>query len=121
MIFRFEARESVGYRDALQITVGTAPIDISGWTFKATFQRKAGTPDFTLDMAATDDPASEGLFVLDGATGLLRINILPATLQGIGDSTGRFTLNGDLLGTPPGEPRDWIADLEATVIEGPTA
>lgn len=120
MCFKFEARESVGYRATWTIMAGTAPVDITGWVFKSTFERQAGTPDFTLNMADALDPALEGFFVADGPTGQLSINILPATLQGIDDTTGDFVLEADLLGTPPGAPREFIDAIEATIIEGPT-
>lgn len=120
MSFRFEARESVGYRLVWTITRDGAPVDITSWTFKASFQRQAGTPDFTLSMAADGGETSQGFFIIDGPGGLLSINILPATLQGIADSTGRFTLNADLLGDPPGDVRQFIDDIIATIIQGPT-
>lgn len=121
MTFRFEARESVGYYTVLQITSGGTPVDITGWTFKATFERLAGSPDFTLNMAGSRDPTVEGFFILNGPSGLLGINIKPATLAGIADTTGRFLMLADLLATPASGPREWIEDIEATIIAGPTS
>lgn len=124
MIKRFDARESVGFHATWTVGVaGGDPVDITGWVFKATFERQAGAPDFTLNMAAGGlyDTAVEGFSIVDGPNGLLGVSILPATLQGIADTTGDFTLDSDLLATPPGSARLFVAALKLRVTEGPTA
>jgi hypothetical protein len=121
MRVRLEARESVGLTTTLIISSGGNLVDLTGWTFAATFERQAGAPDFSLAMAGSLSPSVQGFFVDGGVGGRLAMNILPATLQGVDDTTGRFTLNADLLGTPPGGPRQFIAAIVATITEGPTA
>lgn len=120
MTKQFEARESVGYRATWTIGNAGAPRDITGWTFVATFERQAGAADFTLGMAGSLLDTHQGFFVVNGAAGQLAINILPATLQGVDDTTGEFTLRADLLGTPPGGSRLLVGALSATITKGPT-
>lgn len=120
MTLRIEAREAVGYTATWTIGQAGVPVDISGWTFEATFERQAGAPDFSLGMAVALDPEVEGFTVFNGPAGQLAVNILPATLQGIDDTTGLFELDADLLGTPPAGPRQFVKAIVATITKGPT-
>lgn len=113
MTKRFEARESVGYLETWTVGANGAPVDIADWSFTATFQKQAGLPLFTLGMGGS--PTAQGFWVIDGASGLLGVRILPATLQGIADTTGDFLIFGDLLGTPPGSPQKFLKALECRV------
>src|SRR4051812_5482555 len=112
MTLRLEARESVGFQATLTIATGGAPVDISGWEFEATFERQAGAPDIELAMALSLSPTVEGFFVDHGPSGRLSMVIPPATLAGIADTTGLFTMFADLLGTPPSGPRQFIELLQ---------
>ena len=114
----FEARESVGYGATWTIGHAGAPVDISGWTFEAMFEREAGAADFWLGSVA--DREEQGFYIHDGPGGQLAVLILPATLQAIDDTTGSFQLYSDLLGTPPGSPRQFLTTICATITEGPT-
>lgn len=108
------ARESVAFDEVLIVrdTDGD-PIDITGWTFALVLQRQAGAPDVTLGMAA--NPGDEGFEVVDGAAGALRMVIAQATLADIPDTTGNFTMFGDLLGTPSGGSARFVSDVRMTV------
>lgn len=122
MTKKIEARESVGYQATWTIGSAGAAVDITDWVFKATFERQAGAPDFTLNMAAGGvyDAAVEGFSIVDGAAGMMGVVILPATLQAIVDTTGDFTLDSDLLATPPGSARLLVDVLQLRVTKGPT-
>lgn len=116
MTFRLEARESVGYRATWTIGQGGVPANITGWTFAMALRRQAGgSADVSLAMAGSFNPAVEGFWVVDGPTGQLAVNILPATLAAIADTTGNFKMWGDLLGTPPGGPQTFLKAIEAHV------
>ena len=112
---RLHARESVAFDHELVVRdTNGDPVDITGWTFALVLTRQAGTADITLAMASG---GSEGMEVIDGAAGVLRIVITAASLQGVSDTTGAFTLYGDLLGTPPAGSQQFVGDirLEVTV------
>lgn len=115
MTLKIDARESTGYSQIWTIGGGDGPVDITGWTFSLKLQRQAGVVDVTLGMAGAYNPATEGMFVYDGLTGQLFVRILPATLSGIADTTGDFTMYGDLLGTPPGLPQMFLKAIEARI------
>lgn len=115
MTHRFEARESVGFQATWRIGQAGEAVDITGWAFTATFYRQKGSPLFTLNMAGSLSPSVEGFFVFNGPAGQLAINILPATLQGIPDTTGKFTIFGDLLGTPPAAAQQLVKHLRCKV------
>ncbi|GEM_PF-1763727 len=108
------ARESVAFDEEMVVrdTAGN-PIDITGMTFALVLQRQAGSPDVTLGMAEAS--GDEGFFIIDGPTGVLRMVIDQATLAGIEDTTGNFTMFGDLLGTPSGGEARFISDVRMTV------
>lgn len=108
MTLRCEAKESVGYQATWRIGAPGVAVDLTGWIFALVLQRQAGAPDVTLGMTGTYGPTHEGLFVFNGPTGELAINILPATLEAIADTTGDFLLFGDLLGTPPGSSQQFV-------------
>ncbi|WIA57838.1 hypothetical protein N6H05_08590 [Sphingobium sp. WTD-1] len=118
---RFAAKESVGYYATWTLGARLAePLNISEWIFEATFERWAADPEaFTLEMAASD--ADQGFRIFNPVARQITCRILPATLAGISDTTGRFTMLADLLATPPGADRFFIADLELTIVRGPTA
>lgn len=99
MTLRVAAKESLGYQATWRIGQNGVPANLSGWTFALVLQRQAGAPDVTLGMAGSF--GAQGLFVFNGPNGELAINILPAGLEGIDDTTGDFLLFGDLIGTPP--------------------
>ena len=112
--------EHLGGLEADAIGRAGDPVNVTGWVFKATFERYAADPEaFTLDMAA--DPADEGFRVFNGPSRQITCRILADTLAALPDTTGDLTLVGDLLATPPGSDRFFIADLEFTVLRGPTA
>jgi len=117
---RFAAKESVGYYATWTLGPRLGDVtDVTGWTFKATFERYAGDPQaFTLNMAAAE--ADEGFRIWDGPGRRITCRILPATLAAISDTTGQFVMVADLLATPPGEARFFVNDLELTVVRGPT-
>lgn len=119
MTKRFEARESVGYQATWTIGNAGEPLDITDWEFEADFERQAGSTDFSLGMALS--PSEQGFRIVNGEAGQLSVNILPGTLAGIDDTTGLFTLASDLLATPPGSARLFLAALHLTVTKGPTA
>lgn len=121
MLYRRAAKESVGFYETWKLGGDRFDgIDLTGWTFKASFERYAADPEtFTLGMAASFE--NQGFQVHSGPDRLITCRILPATLQGIGDTTGNFTLFADLLATPPAGDRFSVADLEFTIIRGPTA
>lgn len=108
------ARESVVFDHELAIVdSGGAPVDITGWTFALALARRAGSTDVSLGMAASS--GDQGFEVVDGPGGVLRIVIDQTTLAGIGDTTGDFTMFGDLLGTPPGGEADLVTDVRMNV------
>jgi hypothetical protein len=115
MTYRCEAKESVGYQATWTIGQAGAPVDLSGWVFALELHRQAGAPDLTLGMAGSLSPSVQGFFVFDGAKGQLAVNILPASLQAIVDTTGNFTLFGDLLGTPPGSAQQFVKAIQMRV------
>lgn len=122
MAYRIGAKESVGYYATW--TLGGAAfagvVDLTGWEFKATFERYAADAEaFTLEMAADD--ASEGFRIHDGPARQITCRILPATLAGVDDTTGKFSMFTDLLATPPGEDRFFVAAIEIVIERSPTA
>ncbi len=108
------ARESVAFDHTIALvdSDGNA-LNITGWTFALDLTRQSGGSDFTLGMAASS--GDQGLEVVDGSTGALRIVIDQATLAGVTDTTGDFTLFGDLLGTPSGGIASFVADIRLNV------
>jgi hypothetical protein len=118
MTVALEAREATGYGATWWLKTAGQAVDISGWTFEAVFEREAGAPDFTLGMAAM--PGEEGFRIHAGAQGGLIVWIDPATLQAIPEAADEFTLQSDLLGTPPGGIRQFLRALTLTVTKGPT-
>ena len=121
MPYRLAAKESVGYYATWTLGPGLDPsVDIASWVFKATFERFAGDPQaFTLNMASTT--GGEGFRIWDGPGHRITCRILAATLAAISDTTGQFLMTADLLATPPSAARFFVADLELTVLRGPTA
>lgn len=121
MLYKRAAKESVGFYETWTLggSAFAGLVDISGWTFKASFERFAGDPQaFTLEMAAT--PTAQGFYIFNASARLVTCRILPAALQAITDTTGNFTLYADLLATPPGAARFSVADLQFTIVRGPT-
>lgn len=121
MAYRIGAKESVGYYATWAIGSGqeVGDLSIAGWTFAARFERYAGDPQaFLLGMVT--DPAAQGFRLIDPVSRTISCRILPATLQGITDTTGRFDLFADLLATPPLADRFFVNDLILTVLRGPT-
>ncbi|MEH6721949.1 MAG: sialate O-acetylesterase [Qipengyuania sp.] len=109
------ARESVAFDHVITLRdTNGDPVDVTGWTFAIDFQRQAGTIDFSLE--TVNSSSAEGIEVLAGGAGELRFRISRGTLGGIGDTTGDFTLFGDLLGTPAGstEPT-FVADVRLNI------
>ena len=108
------ARESVAFDKVLTLVdANGAPIDITGWTFELDLTRQAGSPDLTLDMnTATGDG---GFAIVDGEAGELRMVVQQAALAGIDDTTGDFTLFGDLLGTAPSSSPVFVRDIRLNV------
>lgn len=108
------ARESVMFDAVLNIldSNGVA-VDITDWAFALDLMRQAGAPEVTLAMAATS--GAQGMEVVDGSLGQLRLVIDQATLSGIPDTTGDFTLFGDLLGTSPGGDERIVATVEINI------
>jgi hypothetical protein len=120
MTKRIEARESVGYRQTWTIGgPGAEGVDIGDWTFSAVFQRQAGAPDFTLGMAASVDSSVAGFFVISGSNRQVSVCIPPAVLQAIADTTSRYQLAADLIGTPPGDDPVFIKSIILTVTQDP--
>lgn len=122
MAYRIGAKESVGYYATW--TLGGASlagvVDLTGWTFKATFERYAGDAEaFTLNMAAS--APAEGFRIHDGPARQITCRILPATLAGVDDTTGSFSMFADLLATPPGGDRFFVAAIEIVIERSPTA
>ncbi|MBO9526414.1 MAG: hypothetical protein J7517_09840 [Sphingobium yanoikuyae] len=116
------AKESVGYYGTW--TLGRSKLhgdmSIAGWAFAARFERYAADPQaFLLGMAAND--AAQGFRIIDAGNRRISCRILPATLQAINDTSGQFDLQADLLATPLGYDRFFVADLLLTVLRGPTA
>ncbi len=114
-----EAREATGYGATWWLKSADQPVDITGWIFEAAFERQTGTTDFALGMASA--PGEEGFLIHDGAYGGLVVWIEPATLQGIPEPADEFTLQSDLLGTPPNGVRQFLRALTLTVTKGSTA
>lgn len=108
------ARESVAFDKVLTLVdADGAPIDITGWTFELDLTRQAGSPDLTLDMdTATGDG---GFAIVDGEAGELRMVVQQAALAGVDDTTGDFTLFGDLLGTAPSSSPVFVSDIRLNV------
>lgn len=120
MPYRIGAKESVGYFATWTLGRVADGLDLTGWTLKASFERFAADPQaFTLNMAAGVE--DEGFRIFDGPARRITCRILPATLSAIDDTTGDFRLWADLLATPPGGDRFFIADIELSVLRGPTA
>lgn len=122
MAYRRAAKESVGLYETWRLGGGkfAGVIDLTGWTFKATFERYAADPQaFTLDMAASAE--AQGFRIWDGPARQITCRILPATLQSIADTTGDFQMAADVLATPPDSNRFSAFDLELRVVRGPTA
>lgn len=93
------ARESVAFDHELIVRDSNGqPVDISGWIFALQLQRQAGSIDIDLGAAAG---GNQGIEVIDGIAGIIRVVITKASLQGIGDTTGEYRLFGDLIGTSP--------------------
>lgn len=118
MLRKLWTRESVGWLAQYTVTDSGAPVNITGWTFAQVFARVVGAPDVTLGMAA--NLAAQGFYITDGPNGKYQQRILPATLHGIADATGDFTMRGDIIATMPGGDRVLIEDQELEVTEGPT-
>lgn len=117
MARRLFARESTGYW--CSFTLDAEAGDITGWTFAASFARQFGVNDFTLGMAAT--AAAQGFFITNGPGREYQMNILPATLQAVPDTTSSFRMFADIIATLPDGSRVLIEDLDLTVSKGPTA
>ncbi|WP_037531416.1 hypothetical protein, partial [Sphingobium sp. C100] len=66
-------------------------------------------------------PADQGFRIFSGPARQITCRILASTLAALPDTTGDLTLVGDLLATPPGADRFFVADLEFTILRGPTA
>lgn len=114
------ARESAGLLIPIMLVDGAGnPVDMTGWELDCSFARQAGAEDLTLGMAATS--ADEGFHLTDAANGSYQVRVLPASLAGIDDETGDFTMFGDIIATLPGGDRIWIEDVEFQVTEGVTA
>lgn len=114
---RVPVREEVGLSATFTIqNPGGAVQDITGWSFAAVFTRQAGTEDFDLGMAV---PPAEGFAIHDGAAGQYTMIIAPATLQGVTDTTGDFTLFGSIIGTDANGVNHLIEDLELAVTRSP--
>ena len=93
------ARESVAFDHELIVRdTNGQPVDVSGWSFALALQRKAGAIDIDLGPAVNDD---QGIQVVDGISGAVRVVVSQASLQGIDDTTGKYLLFGDLLGSSP--------------------
>lgn len=108
------SRESVKFDETIVVQdSGGAPVDISGMTFSLALQRRAGAVEFTLGMAAS--VGAQGFEVVDGPAGHLRMVIDQVTLAGVLDTTGDFTLFGDLLGTPSGGDARFMSDIRLQV------
>lgn len=108
------ARESVAFDEVLTIRDSNgAAVNVTGMTLALALQRQAGAIEFTLGMAAS--PGDQGFEVVDGPAGALRMVIDQATLAGVLDTTGDFTLFGDLLGTPSGGDARFVADVRLQV------
>jgi len=108
------ARESVVFDHVLTLRDANGdPIDITGWTFALDLQRAAGATDIALAMGAT--AGAEGFTVIDGPAGELQMVVTQASLAAVDDTTGEFTLFGDLLGTPPGLAEMFVTDIRLTV------
>lgn len=114
---RIPVREEVGLSVTFTIqNPGGGPQSIAGWSFECPFTRQAGTVDFTLGMAGFPE---EGFALFDGEPGQYTMIITPATLQGVTDTTGDFTLFGSIIGTDPDGFRHLIEDLELLVSRSP--
>lgn len=108
------ARESVAFDEVLTIRDSNgAAVNVTGMTLALALQRQAGAIEFTLGMAAS--PGDQGFEVVDGPAGALRMVIDQATLAGVLDTTGDFTLFGDLLGTAPGGVARFVSDIRLNV------
>lgn len=118
MTVALEAREATGYGATWWLKSAGDAVDISGWSFEAAFEREAGATDFVLGMASL--PGEEGFRIHAGAHGGLIVWIAPATLQAIPEPGDEFTLQSDLLGTPPGGVRQFLRAMTLTVTKGPT-
>lgn len=122
MAYRIGAKESVGYYATWTLgpsmRMDYAPI--TDWVFALRFERWAEDPaGFLLGMAASD--AAQGFRIVDVDARRISCRILPTTLASIADTTARFEMMGDLLATPPGVSRFFVADFCLTVLRGPTA
>ncbi|WP_370189233.1 hypothetical protein [Qipengyuania sp.] len=113
------ARESVVFDKVLTLVdADGAPIDITGWTFALDLTRQAGSSDLSLDMNTASGDG--GFAVVDGSAGELRMVVLQAALAGIEDTTGDFTLFGDLLGTAPASSAVFVRDIRLNVTTAGT-
>jgi hypothetical protein len=113
------ARESVGLLISIQLADASgAAVDLTGWEFECSFARQAGAIDLTLGMAA--NASLTGFYLTDPENGTYQVRILPAALQAIDDTTGDFTMMGDILATPGGSDRIFIEDVRFQVTEGVT-
>lgn len=110
---QLHAREGVAFDRELVVRDTTgATVDITGWIFALTLQRQAGVVDVTLGMATG---GAEGMEVVDGPNGALRLVVAKTTLEAIADTTGNFLMWGDLLGTPPAGQEKFVADVRLAV------
>ena len=114
------ARESTGFLVSIQLVdASDNPVDMTGWELDASFARQTGATDLTLGPAAT--AADEGFYISDAENGMYQVRVLAATLAGIDDETGDFTMRGDIIATLPSTARIWIEDIDFQVTEGVTA
>lgn len=112
---RLYARESVAFDHVLTIRDEAGdPVDITGWTFTCALTRQKGDNDIALVPAAS---GGQGFEVVDGPAGALRLVIDQSSLAGVGDTTGDFTLFGDLLGTPGSGTAKFAGDLRLNVTD----
>jgi len=112
---RLYARESVAFDKTLLLkdTDGSV-LDITGWTFVLDLFRFADQ-SAEIQLAMAPSAGAQGFELVDAANGALQIVIDQATLAGIADTTGNFTMFGDLLGTPSGGAQQLITDVRLNV------
>jgi hypothetical protein len=118
MIRNLWARESVGLSAEYALSKDGAPVDITGWIFAQSLARVHGAVDLTLGMAANAE--AQGFFITNGPAGKYQVRITSAALKAIADTTGDYTLLGDIIATQPGGTRVWIEDQALQVTEGTT-
>ncbi|QIG79996.1 hypothetical protein [Stakelama tenebrarum] len=113
-------REEAGFEGSFALFYNNVRVDITGWSFALELRRQAGTAA-DIDLGDAADVTADGMWPIDAADGEYSIRIAPATLAGVADTTGDFTLHGVLYATEPADTVHAIEAYQFNVEKGPGA